>query len=861
MTGWRRNTLLAAACWIGQPVLAQAQVPQALQSAEALATSIDAAERSPALAAGLDDVLDLPTVAAEVAKVRDYLSTNPDDVFALILSVRLGRVHDLLAFREAVGRAFSEPGADLPEPPSSAGYLQILDGILARDSSVAAAHYWTARVLVEEALRAAEMGAEGAAPDTAQTAADHRRILRHAEAAVALAPGNVQYREFFALLLVGTGQADAAVAVLSHPSTAGTLLHLLVQDLQTFGPPPEAEPDAVLGNFVAMTGMMGAADSEEPTLALYLDVRLNAWSTSAPLAEVEAYYRARWPDMRFFAGEGWEGAVTAAFVPTPEGWRAVSDSVEFHNGTHDTGDVMLILLPPDVVAQMGDAAVMQGAPSEIVPSGPRVGILYMNWRLGSGGDESVPSTMPPPRRDESGPHSPAAESSVPPRPTILPLEGPLYPIARHNSWGLIDSLGRVVLEPAFEEIGGAGAFSGNDAVAYIRLTDGVSPAYRPIANLPVWTVWSGRPMLLTQDGTYVPMDGLEPQGQFDEGLLAVKRSGKIGFIDERGDLKIAPQFDQVGPFRDGRAFVQVDGRWGVIDSDVNVVVEPTWDDVNLGRGWGDSEWVSVRVGDRWGVVDRAGTVLIEPRFELSSHGGVPYVAPPFVTAREGRRAFYARIDGSVAFEVTCPGNRDDPDLWWFRGALAEVRCGERPGIVDTTGRWVVEPTREGVIDIVNDTLLCVSWGTPRYDGLQRFSYVTTSGRVIAESTGSRFLQGFHDGLIRFLDKSESKFGRIGYMDPSGTIVIPPRFDVIGTFVGGLAPAGIEGRFGFIDWSGEWVIPPEWDRAEEFAGPLALVTRQSRDCKSMETAYINRSGRVVYSMVFDKPSVFVSSRCM
>lgn len=524
MRGSLRRALLVAVWWLAQPVLAEAQVPQELQSAEALAASIDAAERSPAVAAGLDDVLTLPTVAAEVAKVRDFLSRNPDDVFALILSVRLGRVHDLLAFREAVGRAFSEPGASLPEPPSVRGYLEVLDGILARDSSVAAAHYWTARVVVEEALRAAEMGEEGAAQDTAQTAADHRRILRHAEAAVALAPGNVQYREFFALLLVGTGQLDAAVEVLSHPSTSGTLLDLLVHDLQTFGPPPGAEPDAVLGNFVAMTGMMGAADSEEPTLALYLDVRLNAWSTSAPLSEVEAYYRARWPDVRFFAGEGWEGAVTAAFVPTPEGWRAVSDSVEFQSETHETGDVMLILLPPDVVAQMGDAAVMQGAPGEMLPSGPRVGILYMNWRLGSAGDESTPGTMPPPRRDESVTRSPAAEFSAPPYPTILPLEGPLYRIARHNSWGLIDSLGRVVLEPTFEEIGAAGAFSGNDAVAYIQLTDGVSPAYRPITTLPVWIVWSGRPMLLTRDGTYVPMDGLERQGQFDDGLLAVKRA-------------------------------------------------------------------------------------------------------------------------------------------------------------------------------------------------------------------------------------------------------------------------------------------------------------------------------------------------
>ncbi len=241
-------------------------------------------------------------------------------------------------------------------------------------------------------------------------------------------------------------------------------------------------------------------------------------------------------------------------------------------------------------------------------------------------------------------------------------------------------------------------------------------------------------------------------------------------------------------------------------------------------------------------------------------------APPFVAAHEGGREYYARIDGSVAFQVTCPGVPGiNPDLWFFRGALAEVLCDERPGIIDTTGRWVIAPNRDGRITIVNDTVLEVRWGPQNRVDLPG-QFITTSGRVIGEAlsqaTRSRYLIDFEDGLIKFGDRTSDQFGYVGYMDPVGTIVIPPRFRAIGAFVDGLAPATGDGpdQWGFIDRTGAWIIPPAWGNAKLFAGALALAARMSADCKSLEAVYINRSGQVVYRMAFHEPSVWVGSRC-
>jgi len=364
-------------------VVARAQVPAELQAAESLAVRVETAERSPDLAAGIDEWLDLPTVDAQLAAVSDFLSHNPDDLIALVLSVRLGRLHDLLAFREATMASFSDPQAGMPERPMTERYQEMLDGVLLRDSTLAAAHYWKARLMVEETALLAELAAEGVEPtsDTVPNAPGTAATLQHAEAAVANDSDNEVYREFYAMLLVLDGKAEAAEAVLDHPATSGTLLHWLIRDLIVFAPPPGAEPDDVLYAYHYLNGMMGAANTEDEWMAEYLDFRLRAWSTLASLSEVQESYRSLWPEARFFTVDGWDGVMSAAFVATPEGWRAISDSGELESDSSDQADIVsLLLLPPDAVADMEEGAARRGMPGLPRNSGPRVGILYTNAR-------------------------------------------------------------------------------------------------------------------------------------------------------------------------------------------------------------------------------------------------------------------------------------------------------------------------------------------------------------------------------------------------------------------------------------------------------------------------------------------------
>ncbi len=88
---------------------------------------------------------------------------------------------------------------------------------------------------------------------------------------------------------------------------------------------------------------------------------------------------------------------------------------------------------------------------------------------------------------------------------------------------------------------------------------------------------------------------------FSEGLAAVSIGGRFGYIDERGDVVIAPHFDLAGDFTHGLAEILVGDKTGIVNrkgeiivtpmfrraipltSDVIVAAEGTWEPVGFER--------------------------------------------------------------------------------------------------------------------------------------------------------------------------------------------------------------------------------------------------------------------------------------
>lgn len=67
----------------------------------------------------------------------------------------------------------------------------------------------------------------------------------------------------------------------------------------------------------------------------------------------------------------------------------------------------------------------------------------------------------------------------------------------------------------------------------------------------------------------------------EEGLALFKPRGQpYGYMDQRGDVVIQPQFEEGKRFKEGLAAAKVNGKWGYIDKSGSFVIRPQYEFAN-----------------------------------------------------------------------------------------------------------------------------------------------------------------------------------------------------------------------------------------------------------------------------------------
>lgn len=94
----------------------------------------------------------------------------------------------------------------------------------------------------------------------------------------------------------------------------------------------------------------------------------------------------------------------------------------------------------------------------------------------------------------------------------------------------------------------------------------------------------------------------------NEGMLAVRSGGKWGFINERGDVIVKPQYDSCDSYKFGYAKVKKGTRWGIIDKIGTEIIEPKFENIYPG----ENGWFIFYEKSGWGILDKTGTVVVPP---------------------------------------------------------------------------------------------------------------------------------------------------------------------------------------------------------------------------------------------------------
>ena len=286
------------------------------------------------------------------------------------------------------------------------------------------------------------------------------------------------------------------------------------------------------------------------------------------------------------------------------------------------------------------------------------------------------------------------------------------------TWGYIDEKGQFAIQPAYTE---ANEFSCGFALVRVDSKAYFIDTKNNIQNMPdfewvgtyfyfdyvryepttLWGLMNNKFEIAIQPAYYDLGD------MSSDGLVTFKQTadGKYGYLDKKGDVKIAAMYDGAHAFDAGYAVVNMGKSYGVInksgeftislrenylaniggerigfydkdnkkygmmDAKGNIIVQAIYDGFN-GIGFTDGDLMTVQSGDKWGYIDRNGKMKLAAQY---------YYALPFVEDKawvlRAKDSSWETIDANGKTLITL-GKNESPEGVWRQGLCLVVKENE-----------------------------------------------------------------------------------------------------------------------------------------------------------------------------------------
>ena len=263
---------------------------------------------------------------------------------------------------------------------------------------------------------------------------------------------------------------------------------------------------------------------------------------------------------------------------------------------------------------------------------------------------------------------------------------------------------------------------------------------------------------------------------FSNGLAAVKKNGKWGYINNMGKMTVPPIYIEVRDFHEGKAAVKTDKGWGYINLDNKMIIPDKFYDArdfSEGVAAVKSSIKTDKINDdgyegeyyghyndleSWRYIKEDGTLAFEGFFRDVStfHDGVACVF-------NEKNWYYINKKGSIVYRTKYDNYYP---VHYSDGLIPNIGgdFGDEWGFSDLSGKWIIQPQYRSVTEFCDGLAVVEEFGG-------RMKVINNSGNILYSEVNDRLII-LKGGYI--LD-GNNLYHKDDFSKPYATIEIPSTY--------------------------------------------------------------------------------------
>ena len=330
---------------------------------------------------------------------------------------------------------------------------------------------------------------------------------------------------------------------------------------------------------------------------------------------------------------------------------------------------------------------------------------------------------------------------------------------------------------------------------------------------------------------------------FSEGMAAVSKGGKWGFIDIYGNEIVPCEYSHVEKFSDGCAAVAKGNKYGFVDKSGKLFVPCKYTYAPDSRGEAMTSfydgiafvplaagstrqngiWTEINQYKLWGALNKEGKVVVP--FDYASYHAF---SEGYAAVKEKTPyGFWGVINTTGQLKIGYEWH----EIGRFHNGLAHAKKENVNCFIDTNG---------------NIRFLCTyEWYGEFSEGLcavsnnRKYGFVNIHNQLVVP-LNYQYVGRFSEGVAKVRMN-----GKYGCINKNGQQIVPCQYDEMEDCSEGLIAVRRNDLWGFINKHGEEVIPCIYDTVDSFSDGFAVVKKR-RGALGYKSAYIDKNGYSTFS---------------